>query len=184
MAIKAFRRRFIEKPQVSHLDAWIVSPGGVGTTFVMEYIASFATINDPYDADGLKHWPKFPNRLAASSNLPVVFITGDKDAIVASIKRRDWLQTQSAKIGGLWGTLAPSALKEAAFKRAVERQIASWAQSGSPRILVVDYDDIWSKKAEIAGHLGLDIEAFCADFPARKQRESSPATRGLEGNAS
>ena len=60
-----------------NLDAVIVSPGGVASTALMEYVGQFVHVNSPGDRDTLKHRPKPPRHPA--KQIPALLITGDSD---------------------------------------------------------------------------------------------------------
>jgi hypothetical protein len=172
LAINAFQRRHLTRPNLKGIDLWIASPGGVGTTFLMEYIKTWVKTNDVHDMDGLKHWPKPPVRADLESAPQMIFVTGNPDDIVASIVRRRWLRTQSAKIGSVGGALLKGRQQHEAFRRAVHSQISAWKSCGSDKVLVVEYDDIWRRSAEIARHARIHDASFNENFPPRRQRKS------------
>jgi hypothetical protein len=172
---EALARKYILRPEVAQLEGWIVSPGGVGTTFLLEYISGFIKVNDPYDKDGLKHWPQPPKRAGRAASPRTIFITGNPDEITASIVRRGWLQVQAAKIGSIRGALFTGELQVMAFKNSIRSQIARWKNVRSETILVIDYDDIWEQTELIARHLNLNEADFLRSFPPRKERQGSKA---------
>ena len=137
----------------------------------MRHINRFISTNDLNDEDRLKHLPRppqgFPRREVA-----VLFITGDSETIADSLARRGFLDHHCCKLGSVAGLLSRGAAKRAHFIRAVESQKARWAQAGLARFLMVDYDDIWTRKHEICAFLGIDDPAFLNDFPERKTRNS------------
>lgn len=172
---KSIRRKFKPYPALDDLEFLVVSPGGVGTTFLMKYLAGMLDINDPEDADHLKHWHKPPSGQALADAPRMLFVTGDPDVIVASIARRGWLRHQSAKLGSFTGTVFSGHLQRKVFRKAVEAQIAAWTACTSDKLLIVAYDELWDRAGDIARHAGLDPETFVASFPPRKERKSVPA---------
>ena len=172
LAIHALKRRRILQPELSGLDVWVVSPGGVGTTFLMEYLSNFACINDPYDADGLKHWPRPPSGVTLDKAPQMLFIYGKPDQIVASITRRHWIRTQSAKIGSLGGVLLNGQAQRRVFQRSVEAQIAAWKNCTSGKLRCIEFNELWDNVGAIARHVGIDEGEFGKCFPPRKKRNT------------
>jgi len=82
------------------LELIIVSPGGVGTTFLIRHLSKFRKTNCPYDSDGLKHRVVPPKKLG-ELDVRVIFVDGQNEDIYYSLKRRCWLEMQSAKLGVL-----------------------------------------------------------------------------------
>lgn len=151
------------------LDRLIISPGGVATTFLIDYVQRFAPTNDRNDADWLKHLPYLPKQLRGAR---IVFVTGSPDEIYCSLFRRNYHTIQGAKLGCLlcqftWGTF-----QRALLISAIKRQIKRFRNLTTSPILIVDYDEIWDRKLEIARHLEVDIQSFCRDFPSRRERNS------------
>ncbi|MXO70325.1 hypothetical protein [Alteraurantiacibacter buctensis] len=50
-----------------------------------------------------------------------------------------------------------------------------WESCPSDRVLVIDYDDLWTRTEEIARHLRLDGTTFAAQFPPRATRTTGQA---------
>lgn len=171
--IRVVRRQSAAFPPVKEPRFLVVSPGGVGTTFLIKYLAGFVATNAHDDRDGLKHWPRPPTGDALAKLPPILFVTGNPDTIVASIARRGWLTEQSSKLGSLAGTLRIRDAESGAFRKAVVAQMMAWTSCKSDRILVIDYDELWDRKAEIARHAGIDEADFSAGFPAREARSSA-----------
>lgn len=171
--IKAIHRKHAARPDSDGLEVICVSPGGVGTTFLMEYLSSFVRVNHLYDGDGLKHWLKPPEGEALADAPQMIFVSGSPDQIVASIARRDWILPQSAKLGCITGTIFKGGAQRKAFRRAVEMQISAWKGCKSDKLLIVEYNDLWDRAAEIARHAGIDEATFVASFPERKKRKST-----------
>jgi hypothetical protein len=160
-------------------DVLVVSPGGVGTTFLMEHLARFADVNDPHDQDRLKHLPGPPPGLAGSRTR-VIFVTGQPATIAGSLRRRGWLRQQSAKLGSVGGIVLTGAEAERAFLKAVAEQKRRWTQAGVEHLMMIEYEDIWDRVGDLANFLSISDPAFTAEFPARKERE----TRKLEPSMS
>ncbi len=159
----------------SDLDVIVASPGGVGTTFLIEHLARFRRVNAPHDGDGLKHQPRPPLVGARARPLRFLFVTGELEQISASIARRGWLDRQGAKLGSVATLLAGGDAKRRAFERAVGRQRERWAEPSPDPILFISYDEIWDRVGEIADFLEITDQDFAATFPKRKPRTAETA---------
>lgn len=147
----------------------IISPGGVATTFLIEYLSRFETVNDKNDIDGLKHLPYIP----VDFHGKIIFISGAPKEITSSLVRRDFQGIQAAKLGCVLCQFCWGALQRKLLIRAVENQIRIFKKRKDKNILFINYEDIWTKKEDIASHFGIHDESFCRNFPSRKQRTSS-----------
>lgn len=174
-ALDACSRMLVAAPKFENLDAWIVSPGGVGTTFLIEHVRRFKSVNDPYDGDELKHWPKPPTKRLSSARTRVLFILGDPHDIALSLERRQWLRFQARKLGSPAASLAEGRFQNWMFRRAVSRQIASWQSARVPAMMFVEYHSLWDQVELIAEHFRITDPRFVADFPAWKPRKSTPS---------
>lgn len=150
----------------------VISPGGVGTTFLMRHLSGYIGLNDDYDEDRLKHIPYVPVDFLATKK--ILFITGSDDAIYSSIQRRGWVSIQGAKLGSLLVPLSAGKLQERAFRAAVRRQIARFRTYPPDRVLIVNYDDIWDNKETIQTFFGIESQQFVTEFPKRRARNSQP----------
>ncbi|WP_271438857.1 hypothetical protein [Pontixanthobacter luteolus] len=148
----------------------IISPGGVGTTFLIDHCARFTSLNHRNDRDGLKHLPRFAGTEEFTRSR-IIFVTGKPEDVFASLRRRGWLRDQAAKLGlprALWLT---GRARKAAFIAGVEAQAESFrAAAETGQVLMIDYEQIWDRKAEIARWFGIADPAFLADFPERRGR--------------
>jgi hypothetical protein len=95
MASKRYLR--LDHPNfTSHGDALIMSPGGVATTFLIDHVSQYISINDRNDSDWLKHLPYIPKSVAGKR---VLYIYGNAEQIYQSLKRREYRRIQAAKLG-------------------------------------------------------------------------------------
>lgn len=171
----ALRRRFlpVARPE-QRLRVLVVSPGGVATTTLIRHLRDFMPVNADDDADGLKHLPRPPGWL--DERTKVLFVAGDAEVVRRSIGRRGWIAVQGAKLGSVLSVLLPSPLSDVAFERAVRSQARRWRRWGWGRreqILFLDYDEIWSRVAEIARFLEIGDPGFSEEFPQRRRRISA-----------
>jgi len=155
-----------------NLDIVVVSPGGVGTTFLMQHLAKYKRLNGTYGGDWLKHMPRPPRLDRNADEVRFIFVYGDPDDIEASLRNRGWLNRQGAKLGSVSTVLLLGSAKSEAFKRAVRRQIRNWTQPFGSPVLRIQYEEIWSRLDEIAEFVGVADTDFIDTFPERKPRTS------------
>ena len=150
----------------------VISPGGVGTTFVMEHLSRFVLLNSPYDSDGLKHVPAIPEDWFERAR--VLYIAGDSVAVYASIERRDWTRELASKLGLVRELYAPGSARREALLQAIaaqDRFFRSASEQG--KALIVAYDDIWDSVDDMAEWFAITDPAFVTEFPQRKPRASN-----------
>ena len=110
-------------------DVYVASPGGSGTTMLLEYLSQFTTTNDVNDADGMKHCLAPPKECLAA----MLYIYDDVDVVVSSIDRQGWLEVQTRKLG--YVSIGPQWLKRWIFAGAVRAQIDNW--KSEPSVLAI-----------------------------------------------
>jgi hypothetical protein len=154
------------------LDVLVVSPGGVATTALMEYLALFLKINSPHDLDGYKHLPAPPTWFV-SSKTRVILLTGTETEIVSSLRRRGFLRIQAIKLGYFLGAVTSGRLQSFLIGKAIRNQYLRWINGAErSRLLVMSYNDIWDRSQDIAKFLEINQELFLKTFPARKTRSA------------
>lgn len=57
---------------ITDLETIICSPGGVGTTFLIKFIAQYKSVNNSKDRDGIKHLDRPP--LVLNNSLKAIYI--------------------------------------------------------------------------------------------------------------
>lgn len=163
-----FRIRELER-----LDAVVISPGGVGSTLLIDQLSPHLRVNSRDDADHLKHLPRLPDGFPDA--LKIIFIHGEVDDVVHSIHRRGWTARHGSKLGSVASVLAGGEAQIEAMRRAVERQIEWFTNSDRPNLLRLRYDELWDRLDEIAAFLGIDADRFRAAFPPRQPRTERDA---------
>lgn len=154
----------------TELDVLVVSPGGVATTALMEYLALFFKINSPHDLDGKKHLPAPPSWFLQSQTR-VILLTGTESDIVFSLRRRGFLRIQAIKLGYSWAALISGKLLSSIISKAIRRQYCNWTNGvEQSRLLILDYNEIWSRSQDIAKFLGINSAQFLAAFPEQRTR--------------
>ena len=153
------------------IEVFIISPGGVASTMLLEYLSHYVSTNCPHDADGFKHLP-FPPAWLKETGQKVIFISGDIDSICRSVEGRGWLARQGAKLGSfgaiLFTILFLAPLARVFFKLAVRRQIyrwRAWCASETDQGLFIQYAEIWSSVERIAEFCGIKDPGFVNSFP-------------------
>ncbi|WP_164100402.1 hypothetical protein [Candidatus Laterigemmans baculatus] len=172
LMVKAMIRQFADPPSVKGLEGWIVSPGGVATTALLQHLSRFLTVNAVSDSDGLKHWPRPPQDWSALGGTRILFVSGDADVIYRSIRRRGWVEAQAAKLGCLTGVIARGDRQRRAFIAAVEAQKANWRAASSESLRFITYDTLWDSAEHLAAYFGIDDRRFVSEFPKQRARLS------------
>ena len=85
-------RLYIDKD----IEVCVISPGGVGTTFLIEFLSKYKTLNHPYDFDDIKHLPIPP--LSKNKRLKIIFIYGDPIESTISLFSRNFQYLQLSKL--------------------------------------------------------------------------------------
>jgi hypothetical protein len=170
----ALRRRF-GRPRLPDAlpQVWVVSPGGVGTTALMQHLERFRRLNARDDSDGLKHLPR-PPRLPPGANVRFLFISGPAEDVANSLARRGWLEDQAANLGAPLAVVLRGAAQRRVFARAVARQHRAWTTPARADVLHIPYAALWDAGPRLAEFLGITDHAFVADFPRRRSRSSQP----------
>ena len=168
-----------------------VSPGGSGTTMLMDFLAERTASNDPGDRDGLKHFPGPP--LPLNPRCRVIYLYGDPVDMCVSLFRRGYASHQSAKINRTLGRSIPliapgETIDEYAAKGTdylgFNEHFDHWRNDARPYdVAFVRYDTLWDHLPKVLDFAGLDPR-LAAEFPTRLQRHRadhlSPETmRGL-----
>ncbi len=158
---------------LDQIDAAVISPGGVGSTLLIDQLGPHLRVNSRDDADHLKHLPRLPRRFP--HRLKIIFIHGDVEDVVNSIRRRGWTARHGSKLASIQAVIASDPAQTEALRRAVERQIDWFKRCDHPRLLLIRYEDLWDRLDEISAFLGIDAEAFRAEFPPRHGRTGDTA---------
>ena len=169
-AAEALINRFSASHVPEEIEGIIVSPGGVASTAIINHLRNFIRVNDPGNQDGLKHLPTVPKDQAIP--VPALFISGDREEIVESLSRRDYLPHQAIRLATVGFFLVPVKMRRARFNRALDRQYRSWVKKYR-QLLVLRYEEIWDRKEEIAQHFGIDDPMFFVYFPPKEKRKST-----------
>ncbi len=163
-------RRFGSAPAPAVLpEVWIVSPGGVGTTALMKHVGRFKRINAPDDSDQLKHLPR-PPQLPNDADVRFLFISGNETDICRSLARRGWLEDQAANLGAPLALVLRGVMQKRALARAVRRQKRAWTTADLPRMLHLDYAEVFEAGPQLAAFLDITDPAFLRDYPQRRTR--------------
>lgn len=164
---------------LDRLDAVVISPGGVGSTLLIDQLSRHVRVNSRDDADHLKHLPRLPGRFPA--RLKIIFIHGEVEDVVRSIHRRGWTARHGSKLASVASVLASGEAQTDALRHAVERQIAWFSRCARPGILRIRYEDLWNRLDDISAFLGIDAHAFRAAFPERMPRTGAEAETAATG---
>jgi len=163
---------------IKNLDVLVVSYGGVGTTFMIDYISRYKSVNDSKNSDGLKHTPWQP--VALNRKMKVLYIFGDPVDATKSLFRRGYHAVQAnnlstslfpyRKIRSDWsiGEYASRGVDGLGLKQ----HFLNWeANVFGYQTLFVSYDSLWDCSEEIVRFLGLP-ENSLDEFPEKLTRNS------------
>ena len=167
------RRLFAFPPPPRPPDLLIVSPGGVASSTLIKHISKYKSTNRSNDRDGLKHLPHPPKWLGDVNK--VIFVTGNPDKIVGSIKGRRWIRKQGAKLGSIGAAILPFPLNSRLFERAVRRQMSlweTWCIENKGKSLLIDYDELWNSLNALAAFCEISDASFLDSFPPQARRQS------------
>lgn len=78
------------------IEVYVVSFGGVGTTFFLNFISHFFRTNNANDLDGLKHLPSPPEGI--TSKTKIIYMYGNPQHAVTSLFRRNIHHYQHKKL--------------------------------------------------------------------------------------
>lgn len=152
-------------------DGLVCSPGGVATTAVMKHISRFLQINDPGDIDGLKHLPRPP-----ATSIPVLYIFGQGEQIVASLERRNYGIPHLVKLGGLSSLVAGTLFgrRPKVLATLIRKQLEEFSnvEQRGGQVLCVEFEELWDSAEAIADFFGIDDQTFIDEFPKRQKRNT------------
>ena len=77
-------------------DVIVASFGGVGTTFLLKYLAQYRQTNHRFDADGIKHSPLPP--ISLNRNIKFIYVFGSPQLAAVSLFQRNFQYRQSKKL--------------------------------------------------------------------------------------
>lgn len=164
---RTFKRKFMLPAVPAETQVLVVSPGGVGTTMVLEHLQRFVRVNDPHDRDGLKHLPRPPKFHSARTR--TIFISGPSDDIFDSLNRRGWVEGHGSLFGSFATVLSGPQRKRERFAAALARQREAWSDHRG-EIIFIDYGELWERLPELERFLALEHSDFVRTFPPRRQR--------------
>lgn len=161
-----------------NIEVLVTSAGGVGTTFLSEFISDFRRTNCSYDRDGLKHLPVQP--ISRNSNLKIFFVVGDPIDQTLSLFRRGYQGTQARRINMSKGLIRrrvqhSTTIEEyAALGRdamGFGEHLDRWATNPlGYSMMLLKYSAIWDSVEEIYRFLEIPDGT---PFPERKERKST-----------
>lgn len=167
---EAFERRWMSYVLPPGLQGLVISPGGVASTMMIEHLGQFITVNAPDDSDGLKHRPHPPR--ATDNAVPALVLVGDPAAVARSLAARDFHYAQCIRLGAIGGVLTAHGGGAPRVANTMRRLRRNWERDW-PKTLVIDYEEMWDRKHDIAEHFGIVHPHFVEEFPVRRERTST-----------
>ena len=160
-------------------DVVVTSYGGVGTTFIIDFIRQYYRVNDRIDKDKLKHLPYPP--LSLNRDLKFIYLVGDPVMAAISLFRRNLHHHQSKKIiRGLRNKEQPipatmtieQFASEGIDRFYFQEHFNNWYNFlHTNPVLFLKYDAIYDNLEKIFDFLNLPRE-FVSTFPPFRTRES------------
>ncbi len=164
------------------MELLVCSYGGVGTTFLIDFLSQYKICNDRDDKDGFKHLEKPPP--TRNNNLRAIYIFGNPIDAVYSLFRRQFHHEQSYKLLEQYRDLKPVPLEmsldtyaaEGIDKFQFENHFLNWSERYSQYpVLFIRYEKIWDHLDELLEFAGIPIEEKRL-FPEKKERKSEAMT--------
>lgn len=161
------------------MNTIIVSPGGVGTTFIMQYFSRYLHVNCVHDSDGLKHVNN-PLILSKFKNVRVLVIIGKPSEIALSLSRRNILIEQIIKLNKR--SFRRILLKIIGVNRylkfiedplSYQKFLLNWIHGAGSERLIVKYESIYKYEAEIKEFLLGKNQHNEDAFPPKRERTVS-----------
>jgi hypothetical protein len=160
------------------MELLVCSYGGVGTTFLIDFLAQYKTCNNRNDQDGFKHLDKPPP--TRNPDLKAIYIFGNPIDAIYSLFRRDFHNEQSYKLLEQYSKLAPVPMEmslETYAKDGIDRfhfenHFLNWSQRHFQYpILFVRYEKIWDHLDTLLGFAGIHQNEKTS-FPEKKERKT------------
>jgi hypothetical protein len=163
------------------IEVLVASFGGVGTTFLTDFIARWRTTNNRDDLDGFKHLAIPP--VSFNPRVRFVYVFGDPVVATISLFRRGFQIEQSRKL--------LLAADRSHTPLTPQITLADYAAAGVDRLHFADhvrnwydryllhptlflrYETLWEHRDHLVRFLGLPSAARDA-FPPRSERQSHP----------
>ena len=164
----------------SDLELLVCSYGGVGTTFLIDFLAKYKTCNDRDDRDGFKHLDRPPP--SRNSKLKAIYIFGNPIDAVYSLFRRNFHHEQSYKLLERYRNLKPIPLGMSLETYAVEdtdrfqfeNHFMNWSERQFQYpVLFVRYEKIWDHLDTLLEFAGVPAGEK-ESFPEKKERKTQP----------
>lgn len=160
------------------LDLVVTSYGGAGTTFFMEFLSRFKTINHLYDVGNLKHTAYPPVSIVPSQKF--IYIFGDPIHATISLFQRNFHHLQSIKTqqgSNIHSPIPENITLEQYASEGIDRfgfrnHFYNWYNHSSFNpTLFLRYETLFENLPAIFDFLDLP-ESAIAEFPQKKRRAS------------
>ncbi len=163
-----------------NVEIVVASFGGVGTTFLMDYLSKYKKTNFPCDRDLLKHSPVPP--ISFNREIRFLYVYGDPITATVSLFRRKYHHWQAEKLTRYshqrdLNILPQTSLAEYATNKVdsfeFRNHFFNWYDNYLAHpTMFIRYESIFDNVRPLVDFLGLPSSAI-DDFPKRKKRQSS-----------
>ncbi|MBT4223570.1 MAG: hypothetical protein HOD72_03800 [Opitutae bacterium] len=160
------------------MELLICSYGGVGTTFLIDFLAHYKKCNNRDDQDGFKHLDKPPP--TRNPELKTIYIFGKPIDAIYSLFRRGFHNEQSYKLLEQYEKLNPVPIemsletyaKEGTDRFHFENHFLNWSERNFQYpVLFVRYEKIWENLDTLLKFAGIPKEKKTS-FPQKKERKT------------
>jgi len=162
------------------IEVIVASFGGVGTSFLIDFLSKHRKTNQFADYDGLKHSALPP--ISFNKKIKLVYIYGDPQLAAISLFRRDYQHYQSAKLQKFTngkkdiiplGTSLQEYAADGIDKFKFREHFYNWYDEHLVHpTFFVKYEKIFDVVEPLLEFLEIPKE-YISDFPQKKKRNSS-----------
>lgn len=163
-------------------SSMVISPGGVATTTLLEFLDWYQDTNLATDADGIKHLPYVPWR-AIKSGSRVLYLTGPCEDSEASLRRRGLLLFQILKLFRMryFREVLQSRDAREVLIRLCRKQASEYKNaSASERVMVLEYRELFTHQDKILQFFRISDPRAKDYFPNYRPRHSGSTGRGIQ----
>ena len=162
----------------NNINLAVASYGGVGTTFLMEFLSKYKNINNPYDRDGFKHLPIPP--LSFNRSLKFIYIYGKPQDAASSLFRRQMHRSQSMKLQSFIASKKIFIPKEMTLQEYAsegkdrfhfQEHFFNWYEHYLPAnpVLFIKYEALYENIQNLFSFCGIP-EKELSNFPKKRER--------------
>ncbi len=163
------------------LTTFIISPGGTGSSYILDHLSDIIKTNASDDSDRHKHCPTPSDPRLPQVPARVVYVWNDPLLAILSLHRRGWFEVQSAKLKGeidgvrdldtlwkltgIWGR----------DLYGIDRQARAWLAQHRWPLFFLDMRELENTRGALESFLGLDLPKLIYTERAEYDYDAIPA---------